>query len=147
MNILKNLHQFNKDCIYLCEPIKNNIMMDGNFIRILYSTELFTMNGIYLFIHFNNISVEKYYNKYRCSFDTNNNILIDSLKNIEEDILKKIHIKDKIPIFKIHDQLRNGNIKIFSENIETIHNDFLLKISGVWETSTNYGVTYKFINL
>lgn len=147
MNILQNLHQFNKDFIYLCEPIKNNIMIDGNFIRILYSTELYTMNGIYLYIHFNNITVEKYYNKYRCSFDVTNDILIDSLKNIEEDILQKIHIKDKIPIFKIHEQLCNGNIKFFSENIENIHNDFILKISGVWETPTNYGVTYKFINL
>jgi hypothetical protein len=148
MNIIKKINQFNKDYIYLCDPIKNNIMPDGNFIRILYSPEIFTMNGIYLLVILNNIAVEKYYNKYKCNFDTNsNNILINILKNIEEDILKKANIKDKNPVYKIYDQIQNGNIKIFSENIENINNEFLLKISGIWETSSNYGVTYKFTNL
>ena len=42
MNIVKNIEQYNDDCVYFCDPIKNTIMNDGNFIRILYSTPLFT---------------------------------------------------------------------------------------------------------
>lgn len=148
MNIIKTIDQFNKDCIYLCDPIKNNIMMDGNFIRILYSNELFTLNGIYLYVYFNNINIEKYYNKYKCNFDINmHSQLINTLKEIEIEILKKINIANKICVYKIYDQLRSGNIKVFSDNINNIYNGFVLKISGIWETDTSYGVTYKFINL
>lgn len=148
MNIIKQINQFNIDNVYFCDPIKNNIVTDGTFIRILYSNNLFMLNGIYLLIPFQNLNIEKYYNKFRCNFDiSNHRDLIDNLKLIEEQILQKNIIKNKIPIFKIYEHIKNGNIKIFSENMDTINNLFLLKISGIWETDINYGVTYKFINL
>ena len=63
----------------------------------------------------------------------------------EEGILKNVDIKHKIPQYKVYEQVRNGNIKIFSDNIEKINNNlFMLKISGIWETETHYGITYKF---
>jgi hypothetical protein len=148
MNITKTIDQFNKDYIYICDPIKNNIMMDSNFIRILYSNELFTLNGIYLYINFNNMNIDKYYNKYKCIFDINTNIyLINKLKEIEIDILTKINVTNKIPVYKIYDQLCTGNIKIFPDNIDTMYHGFILKISGIWETDNNYGVTYKFMSM
>ena len=67
--------------------------------------------------------------------------------DMEENIIKKINIKGKIPQHKIHDQLKNGNIKIFSDNIDKINNIFLLKIAGIWETDMYYGLTYKFVKL
>ena len=75
----------------------------------------------------------------------NHKDIIEEVKTIEDSLLKKIHIKNKFPQNKIHDQLKNGNIKIFSDvNPKTYTNSFLLKISGIWETETHYGVTYKF---
>jgi hypothetical protein len=65
MNIVKNIDQYNEDNVYFLEPIKNNIMNNGNFIRIIYSTSLFILNGIYVNINLNCVSVDKYYNKYR----------------------------------------------------------------------------------
>lgn len=146
MNIVKKIDQFNKDFVYFCDPIKNNIMTDGVFIRILYSNDIFVMNGIYLMITFQNVSIEKYYNKYRCNFDINfHKEIIDKIKLIEEGILKKrIKNMNKIPVFKIYEQIRNGNIKVFANSQDSIHNSFILKISGIWETEINYGVTYKF---
>lgn len=147
MNIAKKIDQFNKDFIYFCDPIRNNIMTDGMFIRILYSNNVFVMNGIYLIVSFQNISVEKYYNKYRCNFDINfHKEMIDKIQVIEENILKKVKI-NKTPVFKIYEQIRNGNIKVFSDLQENIRNNFILKISGIWETDTNYGVTYKFLTV
>ena len=148
MNIVKNIDQYNEDYVYFCDPIKNNIMNDGNFIRILYSTPLFILNGIYININICPLSIDKYYNKFKCCFDVNTyKDLIDKIHTIEENIIKKINIKGKIPQYKIHDQLKNGNIKIFSENIDKINNIFLLKIAGIWETDMYYGLTYKFIKL
>jgi len=63
------------------------------------------------------------------------------------DILKKYEIKNKIPQFKIYDQIKNGNIKIFSDITNKTSVSFILKISGIWETQMNYGLTYKFITI
>ena len=132
MNLVKNMNQYDENNIFFCEPIKNNIMNDGTFIRILYSTHNILLNGIY--------------NKYRCNFNpSNHKDIIDNIKIIEENILKKIEIK-KTPQLKISEQLRNGNIKLFNM-IEQQDSSFIVKISGVWETQYNYGLTYKFIKV
>ena len=148
MNIVKNIDQYNDDFVYFCDPIKNNIMNNGHFIRILYSTSIFVLNGIYLNILINQLTIEKYFNKYKCSFDIGAHTnLIQRIKIIEDNILKKINIIGKAPQYKIYEQISNGNIKIFSDNIDNITNNFLLKIAGIWETEYHYGLTYKFIKL
>jgi hypothetical protein len=148
MNIVKELDQYDEKYIYFCDPIKNNIMCDSNFIRILYSTHFIVLNGVYLLVKLNDVATEKYYNKYKCSFNVNaHSDLITRLKNIEENILKKMGIDDKTPQFKVYDQLKTGNIKIFGETISKQNNLFILKISGIWETPQNYGLTYKFIKI
>lgn len=148
MNIVTTLDQYDNNSVYFSEPIKNNIMNDGYFLRILYSTPLFILNGIYISININHITIEKYYNKFKCSFDTHlYKDLIEQLYIVEDNIIKKINIKGKIPQYKIHDQLKNGHIKIFSENIDKNNNLFLLKIAGIWETDLFYGLTYKFIKV
>jgi hypothetical protein len=150
MNIVLNLDQYNEQFVYFCEPIKNTIMNDGNFIRILYSTNNVVFNGIYLLISLNDIICEKYYNKYKYIFNINSDEhikIIEKLKNIEENILKNISIENKIPQLKINEQLKNGYIKLF-QNIQTNeYYNFILKISGIWETTNSYGLTYKFIKI
>jgi len=146
--LVKNIEQYNEDHVYFLEPIKNNIMNNGNFIRIIYSTSLFVLNGIYININLNYTSIDRYYNKYKCSFDTNEyKDLIEKLRIIEDGLIKKISIIGKVPQFKIYEQLKNGNIKVFSETSDKIGNTFLLKIAGIWETETEYGLTYKFLIL
>jgi hypothetical protein len=147
-HIVKQLEQFNSNCIFLCEPIKNNIMNDGNFIRIIYSTENITFNGVYLLLIFNDMTYEKYYNKFKCIFNVNlYKNMLERIKVIEEEILNKYCIKNKIKQFKIYDQLKNGNIKVFGETTFKHNCHFILKISGIWETNMNYGLTYKFIKI
>lgn len=147
MNIVKNIDQYNDDFVFFCDPIKNNIMNNGNFIRIIYSNSYFILNGIYLLVPIQYTGINKYYNKYRCTFDIySHNDIIQQLLVIEEQILRKLHIPHKKPLLKINEQLRNGYIKIFSNNIDNIFPSFLLKIAGVWETEHEYGLTYKFIH-
>jgi hypothetical protein len=146
MNIVKKINQFNEDYVYFCDPIKNNIMNNGQFIRIIYSAPIFVLNGIYLHLFITSVATEKYYNKYKYIFDINTHKdIIEHIKLIEETILDKARIKDKTPQCKIYEQLKNGNIKVFSENVEKNNNNILLKIAGIWETSSEYGLTYKFI--
>ena len=71
MNIVKSLDQYDDNNAFFCDPIKNNIMNDGVFIRILYSKSLFTLNGINLLVNLNDINIDKYFNKYKCQFNIN----------------------------------------------------------------------------
>ena len=147
MNIVKNIDQYNEDCVYFCEAIKNNIMNCGNFIRIIYSNSLFTLNGIYILIHINYTSVDKYYNKYKFTFDCESHKnIIDKIQAIEEGLLTKSNICNKTSQTKIYEQIKHGIIKVFSHN-EKITNNFLLKIAGIWETDNEYGLTYKITNI
>jgi len=140
------MKQFDINNIYFCDPIKNNVVNEGIFIRLIYSTDFFVTNGINLFLPLYDVVVEKFYNKYKCTFNLiNNKNIIENIIQIEENILKNINIKNKIIKKSIYEQLRIGNIKIFSENIDKTNIYlFILKISGIWETDTHIGVTFKF---
>lgn len=148
MNIAKKIEQYDNNSVILCDPIKNNIMSEGNFIRILYSTSYITLNGIYIVITLNNVTCEKYFSKYRCFFNILlHKDLLDKLQIMEENILSKYKTENKIPQYKIYEQIKNGNIKIFNDVGNKSICSFILKISGIWETQNNYGLTYKFIKI
>jgi hypothetical protein len=171
MNIVKTIEQYDNKNIYFCDPIKNNVLQDGNFIRILYFTENVSLNGIYLLIPLKNVSVERYYNKVKYLFDLDENReIIEKIKGIEETILSKIasysqFINNKSPQFNIYDNFIHQNIKMHMNNNTFmdssasssltppsspksnthfhLHNSVILKISGVWSTEQQYGLTYK----
>lgn len=154
MNIVKTIEQYDSKKIYFCDPIKNNVIQDGNFIRILYFTENVSLNGVYLMVPLKNVSVERYYNKVKYLFDVEENRdIIEKIKRIEETILSKIasssqNIRSKNPQFNIYDNFIHQNIKMHMNNFmdsdsSSSHNYFILKISGVWSTEEQYGLTYK----
>ena len=145
MNIVIDAAQYDAKNAYFCDSIRNNIINDGSFIRILYSTNFVTFNGIYLLLQLNDSVTERHFNKLKCCFNTNNHReIIQKIKEIEDSILEKIEIDDKIPQKKIFEQLISGNIKLFSDILPKSNSDFILKISGVWVTRFHYGLTYKF---
>lgn len=147
MNIAHRFDQYDDTCIFLCEPTKNNVMNEGNFIRILYSTHNVVLNGVYLSLTLTELTCDRYYSKYKCTFNVGaHRDVIDTLRIIEEDILKKYEMPDRIPQFKIFEQMRNGCIKTYTDIGTRSSCTFLLKISGIWETQHHYGLTFKFIS-
>lgn len=148
MSILQTIDQYDHNNVYFCDCIKNNVMTNGYFVRILYCMPICTMNGIYLHINFNEVNYEKYYQKYKCFFDTEKcSKLVNSIYEIEKQLLDKISciISNKIPQYKLAEQLKFGYIKLFCDMPPKQQTGvFMLKISGIWETDINYGLTYKF---
>ena len=71
MNILLPIDQYANKHIYFSRPIKNMIINDSNFIGIIYSNNNIVLN--YIFFHFNIFfsSIDKYFNKYKYTFDVN----------------------------------------------------------------------------
>jgi hypothetical protein len=149
MNVVLDIDDFKLENVFFQDSVKNTVMDNSNFIRTLYSTNLFTLNGIFLKTNINTLYVEKYFNKYKCIFDKElNRTVIDKMLLIEKNILQKVEIKNKNAAYRIEDQLSGGNIKLFTDNLEkSLENQYIFKISGIWETETDYGVTYKFMNI
>ena len=147
MIIATNITQFNPNHIYIYNPVKNNIMEDSKFIRIIYSNVNLILNGVYIEFDFvNDVTCENYFNKFKYSFDVNSNKdLINKIKTIEEQIMSKLSI-NKTPKYQIYEQLNTGNLKLFTPSLYKNSRYFILKISGFWETDIKYGLTYKFIN-
>lgn len=141
--------KFNPDYIYFCEPTKNTILNNSTFVRMLYSSQFITLNGICL-----NLCLVGVSQRFKCKleFDINNanNIqVIQELTIIEDYILRKYGNNQKTPSHKLREQLNSGCIKVFNHNyiIHPNNNSFALKISGLWETESEYGLTFKFVRL
>ncbi len=152
MNIVIDIDEFNKDHIFLQEPVKNNIIDDSKFIRIIYSNNIFSINTLYIVFNLHIVQVENYFNKHKFVFNIKQHTkVINQLKSIEETILDKIFINNKKPVFRLYDQLNSGNIKLFKDNLKLhkINNDneFIIKISGIWDNEYEYGITYKFVDM
>ena len=152
MSLALPIHQFNINNIFFQEAIKNTIMSDSNFFRIIYSDALVMLNGICLEFTLPIIYIDKSFNKFKCIFDKQlNHTLIQAICKAEYDILAKCSEKNinKNPIYRLSNQLRNGVIKVL--NLSSINNTtnninkkFIIKISGIWSNDFEYGLTYKF---
>ena len=88
-------------------------------------------------------------------FDPNskeNKVLIEKLCKFENDIIKR-YIEENCPkktaTYILKNQLMTNTVKYHSENKEFVKKSnnierCILKVSGVWETATNVGITMKF---
>jgi len=95
-----------------------------------------------------NARVERYFAKFKCNFsEADNEEVVQQLINLEGEILRRAGIKGKMYACKIREQLQAGTIKLFANEPDgQVGNNFILKVSGVWETADEVGVTFKFID-
>jgi len=145
MSLLLQLNQYNIQDVVFLEPTRNKIIQHSNFIKILYSNTLFTMNGIYIYfpLPFHNIQPIQQ-NKWKYYFNYNQNkTLIKRIQKIESNLLHKVQ-STKTPRYICYEQLRSGN---FVTNNRVNNPHFILKISGIWETEYTYGLSFKFLNI
>ena len=149
MNVAIELEDFDNTYVYFNKSVRNTVIDESNFLRATYSNNMFSMNGIYIIANISVSYKEKHYNKYKCYFDVDENrMVIDKLIQVEKEILGRLVIPRKTPVFKIRQQLNIGHIKIFTENSGlSATSSYIIKMSGVWETNTEYGITYKFIDV
>ncbi len=143
------INDFDDKALFFSDIIKNIVINDSVFIRLYYSTPLFTMNGLYISMPLKINSVEKIYNKTKCFFKVSENeALINSFNTIEKIIIKKLNLENRRPEFLIEKQLREQNIKLynFSNDIKNQPINIICKISGIWDNGQAYGLTYKFIS-
>ena len=150
MNIIYNIDKYNKNKISFSDS-KRNILMDGKFTKILFSETYFSLIGIYLKVNFNNSKLSTINNKYILKLDKNfnNDKIIKNLVQIEFDILNYYKVlfntNNKKISFLLKNYLLSGNIRIYMNDNNYDGIFYILKISGVWESEDEIGITYKFL--
>lgn len=108
MMLAITIAQYNRQYILLLPPVKNTMVDDGVFIRMMYSTDKVTFNGLFIYIR---------------------NESSQDICAIEKDILQ-MYNTSKTPVYSVERQI-----------IRTPKT--ILKISGIWENATSYGLVYK----
>ena len=111
MMLAISLSKYNRQYIVMLPPVKNNLVEDGIFIRIMYSTNNVAFNGLFIYIR---------------------NETTSDVCEIEKDLLQ-LHKTSKLPVYSVERQI-----------IRTPR--AVLKISGIWENDTHYGLVYKCID-
>jgi hypothetical protein len=122
-------------------------MANSQFIKLIYSTEDLILNGLYILMNINISSKESYFKKMKYNFDLNNNRdLLNNIFRIEKEILNNYNHSNKIQKLNIYESLNTSSLKIYpSSDSNKPPNNFILKISGVWENEKEYGLTFKIL--
>lgn len=134
MNIALSVKDITIDDIFFLDPIKNIIINNSKFIKIIYSNNLLTLNGIYLICNIDNKD------------KNNNNGLLLYIQSLEDNILNKFS-KEKIKNYKIREYFNNNFINNHYTRDKENYTKYILKISGIWDASNNIGLTFKFLKL
>ena len=156
MNLILQPNQFNQNCIYFLER-KSNMIIDGLFSKLLYSTDCFITTGLYIDFLLEQQTFKKSGSS-TIEVDIHKNTeMIQQLINIEKEILllyiEQFQLQTKIPVYDLENKLQSTTIKFYSSNIYNKPNNYKLfttlnyyiKISGIWETNQQIGLTYKII--
>lgn len=150
MNIVLTEQMFNSNHIYFIEPVVNTVMDNSQFIKIMYSDQNIILNSVYLLLKLKITNIDQYFKKIKYVIDINHDkLILNRIFQIEEEILKKYNCKKKKK-YTISDALSSGNIKIFPTLYTEANKKkcmFILKISGMWENETEYGLTYKLLTI
>lgn len=150
MNIIfENIKNVNIENISFLEK-KKNIIMDGKFTKIIYADTCVTMSGLYTNVPISYTTSDS--NIIYISNTLNNINTIKALVDFEYNLLeyyKHLHNIYKNVIYNINNQLIIGKIKLYREQYGQSDNKMkiILKISGIWESGNEIGITYKFLEM
>jgi hypothetical protein len=155
MYIVTDNIKYHPEYLHIYGKKRNNIV-EGDFSKIIYSTETFSQDGLYLICGLNDIVVINTNSsdisiKYDIVSNHMNSKIIQELANIEKQILKtymNVNSCKKKRSYVLNNKLVNGKMKIYKSNtIPFISNNInvVIKISGIWETATDIGLAVKFL--
>lgn len=143
---------YNHEYVVFLEKRPNNIWVNAYFTKIIYSCKTVSVNGVYIMINFklsNVIHIAQTQKPIKCIgilMGTVENInAMESLCQIEQYILRNysefFNVNKKI-VYMIRNSFNNNTFRIY-EKIDKNKSNFVYRISGVWETTNEIGLTYK----
>lgn len=136
---------------------KPNVIMEGIFTKIIFTHSCFTLNGVYFSFPILHQSIETTVQKqdyiYFEPAQKLNIPIIKQCKHMEKSVLQAYmdyrgNVSKKVPIYSVAKQLNSGKCRIQLRNnhkTDNIMRPLIIKLSGIWETANEYGLTYKII--
>lgn len=151
MNIVLDIDEVDYNNIFLDDKTKNTIIEEGVFYKLHYSNHILEISNIMVYLDINKYTIFKNYHRFKCVFSTDKyKTIIDKISELEKNILQELYIHKnktcdtfKQANYNISTVLHSGCFKL--SRYPNDNNNIALKISGIWETENNYGLTYKFI--
>ena len=153
--ICESLKTIDYDGIIINEPIKNSVLQYNYFYKLLYSTNIVVLTSIFILFELNNVILEN--DKALFNKNTTNDNVFNKLNQLEEYLLNLINnSKTKLYKFKelhenqyfkysLFDDIEKFNNYKYVNTLDEKNNKFILKISGIWESKENIGLTFKII--
>ena len=153
--ICESLKSIDYDAIIINEPIKNSVLQYNYFYKVLYSTPIVVLTSIFTLFELNNVLLEN--DKATFNKNTINDGVFNKLNQLEEYILNLIN-SSKTKLYKFRELHENLYFKYslcddidkfnkykYVNDLDRKNNKFILKISGIWESKENIGLTFKII--
>ena len=155
MSVVFNFNDYDENHLYFVECVKNNVKTNSWFSRITYSNTFIALKNIYFVFTLKDVCYKDQYLKTIIYFDESKNNL-NELYEIEKNIItrfinyRQIYSNDTIyPSYCIKQQFKLNYIKVFKKsaitNMNSESTEIFIKISGIWQTDNNVGITFKFI--
>jgi len=156
------LEEFDVHSVAFGYKIKNNVIENNYFYNLTYSNVDFNMINIYLHFYLYEYTMEstkmeegdmkKYFFKFNGEQDFNK-YTIEYIRMIEELVLKHAQI-NKTPVCKLYKQFQKGYFNVFKSHHKYLHMKVFppksdgdisvyVKLTGIWENETEYGLVYK----
>jgi len=143
MNIVLTPITYDTANIFYSNPIKNNIIENGKFMRIIYSNSFVSLNNILIIIPIV-MQNDKQYTRYTCHFDpAANTSALQFVRKMEEELLERSGITHIPPKYSVSSQLETGQFKYITNYFNK--RVYALKISGICITDASFFLTFKFI--
>jgi len=153
--ICENLKTIDYNAIIINEPIKNSVLQYNYFYKLLYATNIVVLTSIFTLFELNNVILEND----KALFNKNiiNDTVFNKLIQLEEYLLNLINnSKAKLYKFKelhenqyfkysLFDDIEKFNNYKYVNTLDEKNSKFILKISGIWESKENIGLTFKII--
>lgn len=154
-----SIYAIHIDKIVLMTRHVNVMMTNAWFTRLVYESDVMSTVGIYSLVTYRPLSIFPSYGRKVC-LNIRSIVENDPLKELEQAILKKYcnthNIHYKRQRLKLSAQLDEGYLMVSNENgqlpsvvVSTMNSDVPMKLlvimSGVWESVSEYGITFKVI--
>ena len=145
MYIYNDIDDIDSRNTFFYKPTINKLSGYKLFYKIAYNIDLFVLNTLLINIPISTTQVIKENNNYKCVITLDNNFLL-RLKEYETQILSNMNhiIKKQYVIFS--QKFINNNSIIFNYNIIPENIKLYIKISGMWESDSQYGLITKIHN-
>jgi hypothetical protein len=145
MYIYNDIDDIDSKNTFFYKPTINKLSGYKLFYKIAYNIDLFVLNTLLINIPISTTQVIKENNNYKCVITLDNNFLL-RLKEYETQILSNMNhiIKKQYVIFS--QKFINNNSIIFNYNTIPENIKLYIKISGMWESDSQYGLITKIHN-